>query len=148
MKQNDSLKAGSRETYRFLRLIKRNRVLHWRTQYAWNMPFSSGQRTRLLDAELDRSIIYLIFSFSRWAKLVNRNMKLLNVSHKRSLSQSIFLLFLWQSICRVVRELNSCRRVNKLISPVPNLCESFRNRYPAPCPLRGRCSSLYVNRYF
>ena len=89
MKQNDSLKAGSRETYRFLRLIKRNRVLHWRTQYAWNMPFSSDQRTRLLDAELDRSIIYLIFSFSRWAKLVNRNMKLLYVSHKRSLSQSM-----------------------------------------------------------
>ena len=87
MKQNDSLKAGSRETYRFLRLIKRNRVLHWRTQYAWNMPFSSGQRTRLLDADLDRSIIYLIFSFS--AKLVNRNMKLLNISHKTSLSQSM-----------------------------------------------------------
>ena len=62
MKQNDSLNAGSREAYRFLRLIKRNRVLHWRTQYAWSMPFSLGQRTRLLDAELDRSIIYLIFS--------------------------------------------------------------------------------------
>ena len=37
-----------------------------------------------------------------------------NVSHKRSLSQSMsaaYLPFLWQSICRVVRELKSCYRV-------------------------------------
>ena len=37
-----------------------------------------------------------------------------NVSHKRSLSQSMsaaYLPFLWQSICRVVRELKSCHRV-------------------------------------
>ena len=37
-----------------------------------------------------------------------------NVSHKRPLSQSIsaaYLPFLWQSICRVVRELKSCYRV-------------------------------------
>ena len=37
-----------------------------------------------------------------------------NVSHKRSLSQSMsaaYLPFIWQSICRVVRELKSCHRV-------------------------------------
>ena len=66
------------------------------------MPFSPGKKTRLLDAEPDRSNIYLIFPFSRWAKLVNRNIELLNVSHKRSLSQSVsafsFIPFIFMTI--------------------------------------------------
>ena len=80
---------GSRETYRVLRPIKGNRVLHWHLQYAWNMSFSTVHETKLLDAEFDRSKTCFIISFSKWTKLVNRNMKLHNVSHKRSLSQSV-----------------------------------------------------------
>ena len=77
--------------------------------------FSPGHETRLLHVEFDRSKICIIF-FSRWTKLVSINMKLRNVSHNRSLSQSMsavpaFLLFLWQSICWVVRGLKSCHRV-------------------------------------
>ena len=78
--------------------------------------FSPGHETRLLDVEFDRSKICFIIFFSRWTKLVNRNIKLRNVSRNRSLSQSMsavpaFLLFLWQLICRVVRGLKSCHRV-------------------------------------
>ena len=80
---------GSGETYRVLRSIKGNRVLHWHLQYAWNMSFSTVRETKLLDAEFDRSKTCFIISFSKWTKLVNRNMKLHNVSHKRSLSQSV-----------------------------------------------------------
>ena len=80
---------GSGETYRVLRPIKGNRVLHWHLQYAWNMSFSTAHETKLLDAEFNRSKTCFIISFSKWTKLVNRNMKLHNVSHKRSLSQSV-----------------------------------------------------------
>ena len=80
---------GSGETYRVLRPIKGNRVLHWHLQYAWNMSFSTVHEMKLLDAEFDRSKTCFIISFSKWTKLVNRNMKLHNVSHKRSLSQSV-----------------------------------------------------------
>ena len=80
-------KGGSREAYRVLRPIKRDRVLHRHVQYAWNMPFSPDHETRLLDIEFDRSKICSIIFYSRWTKLVNRNMKLHNVSHNRSLSQ-------------------------------------------------------------
>ena len=82
-------RGGSRETYRVLRPIKGNRVLHWHLQYAWNMSFSTAHETKLLDAEFNRSKTCFIISFSKWTKLVNRNMKLHNVSHKRSLSQSV-----------------------------------------------------------
>ena len=77
------------------------------------MPFSSCPETRL-DTEFDISKSCFIISFAWWTKLVNGNMILHNVSHKRSLSQSMsaaYLPFLWQSICRVVRELKSCHRV-------------------------------------
>ena len=80
---------GSGETYRVLWPIKGNRVLHWHLQYAWNMSFSTVHETMLLDAEFDRSKTCFIISFSKWTKLVNRNMKLHNVSHKRSLSESL-----------------------------------------------------------
>ena len=80
---------GSGETYRVLRPIKGNRVLHWHLQYAWNMSFSTVHEMKFLDAEFDRSKTCFIISFSKWTKLVNRNMKLHNVSHKRSLSQSV-----------------------------------------------------------
>ena len=80
---------GSGETYRVLRPIKGNCVLHWHLQYAWNMSFSTAHETKLLDAEFNRSKTCFIISFSKWTKLVNRNMKLHNVSHKRSLSQSV-----------------------------------------------------------
>ena len=82
-------KDGSGETYRVRRPIKGNRVLHWHLQYAWNMSFSTVHEKKLLDAEFDRSKTCFIISFSKWTKLVNRNMKLHNVSHKRSLSQSV-----------------------------------------------------------
>ena len=79
--------CGSREAYRVLPPIKRDRVLHRHMQYAWNMPFSPDHETRLLDIEFDRSKICSIIFYSRWTKLVNRNMKLHNVSHNRSFSQ-------------------------------------------------------------
>ena len=104
------------KTYRVLRPIKGNRVLHWHLQYAWNMSFSTVHETKLLDAEFDRSKTCFIISFSKWTKLVNRNMKLHNVSHKRSLSQSVsafscIYFTLMTIVCRVVRELKSCHRV-------------------------------------
>ena len=40
------------------------------------------------------------------------------------------------------------QRFTKLISPAPNLCQSFCNGFPAPCLLCGRCSSLYANQHF
>ena len=82
-------RGGSRETYRVLRSIKGNCVLHWHLQYAWNMSFSTAHETKFLDAEFNRSKTCFIISFWKWTKLVNRNMKLHNVSHKRSLSQSV-----------------------------------------------------------
>ena len=87
--------------------------MHWHVQYTQNMPFSSCPETRL-DTEFDRRKSCFIISFAWWTKLVNGNMILHNVSHKRSLSQSMsaaYLPFLWQSICRVARELKSCYRV-------------------------------------
>ena len=63
--------------------------MDWHLQYAWNMSFSTAHETKLLDAEFNRSKTCFIISFSKWTKLVNRNMKLHNVSHKRSLSQSV-----------------------------------------------------------
>ena len=109
-------RGGSRETYRVLRPIKGNRVLHWHLQYAWNMSFSTAHETKLLDAEFNRSKTCFIISFSKWTKLVKRNMKLHNVSHKRSLSQSVsafscIYFTLMTIVCRVVRELKSCHRV-------------------------------------
>ena len=80
---------GSGETHCVLRPIKGNRVLHWHLQYAWNMSSSTAHETKLLDAEFDRSKTCFIISFSKWTKLVNRNIKLHYVSHKRSLSQSV-----------------------------------------------------------
>ena len=53
------------------------------------MSFSTAHETKLLDAEFNRSKTCFIISFSKWTKLVNRNMKLHNVSHKRSLSHSV-----------------------------------------------------------
>ena len=68
-------KGRSRETNGIPRPIKRNRVSHRHVQYAWNMPFSPGKETKLLDAEFDRSKIGFTISLLRWTKLVNRNMK-------------------------------------------------------------------------
>ena len=66
------------------------------------MPFSPDHETRLLDIEFDRSKICSIIFYSRWTKLVNRNMKLHNVSHNRSLSQSMSavscILFIFMTI--------------------------------------------------
>ena len=59
-------------------------------------------------------IICLILSFLGWTKLVNRNMKLHNVSHKRSLSLSMSAVscipFIFMTI-DLVRGLKSCSRI-------------------------------------
>ena len=59
--------------------------------------------------EFDRSEICFIFSLSRWTKLVNRNMILLNVSHKRSLSQSMSAVSCIPSIFMTIDVSNSSR---------------------------------------
>ena len=79
------------------------------------MPFSSGHETRLLDAEFDRNKIYFIISFLKWTKLLNRNIKLRNVSHKRSLSQSISAVSCIPSIFMTV-DMSSSSRIEKLLS--------------------------------
>ena len=107
--------------------------MHWHVQYTQNMPFSSCPETRL-DTEFDRGKSCFIISFTWWTKLVNGNMILHNVSHKRSLSQSMsaaYLPFLWQSICRVVRELKSCyqvilsRQLSRKVLPEKKNWETF-----------------------
>ena len=79
------------------------------------MPFSSGHETRLLDAEFDRNKIYFIISFLKWTKLLNRNIKLRNVSHKRSLSQSMSAVSCILSIFMTV-DMSSSSRIEKLPS--------------------------------
>ena len=79
------------------------------------MPFSSGHETRLLDAEFDRNKIYFIISFLKWTKLLNRNIKLRNVSHKRSLSQSMSAVSCIPSIFMTV-DMSSSSRIEKLPS--------------------------------
>ena len=79
------------------------------------MPFSSGNETRLLDAEFDRNKIYFIISFLKWTKLLNRNIKLRNVSHKRSLSQSMSAVSCIPSIFMTV-DMSSSSRIEKLPS--------------------------------
>ena len=77
---------------RFLSLKKKTHLTQkYEVQYTGNMPRSESPDGK---------------------QPINRNMKLHNVSYQRSLSQimSAFLLFYWQSICRVVRELKSFRR--------------------------------------
>ena len=59
--------------------------------------------------EFDRSEICFIFSLLRWTKLVNRNMILLNVSHKRSLSQSMSAVSCIPSIFMTIDVSNSSR---------------------------------------
>ena len=59
--------------------------------------------------EFDRSEICFIFSLSRWTKLVNRNMILLNVSHKRSLSQNMSAVSCIPSIFMTIDVSNSSR---------------------------------------
>ena len=108
-------KGGSREAYRVLRPIKRDRVLHRHVQYAWNMPFSPDHETRLLDIEFDRSKICSIIFYSRWTKLVNRNMKLHNVSHNRSLSQIMSAVSCIPFIFMTI-DMSSSSRIEKLLS--------------------------------
>ena len=79
------------------------------------MPFPSGHETRLLDAEFDRNKIYFIISFLKWTKLLNRNIKLRNVSHKRSLSQSMSAVSCIPSIFMTV-DMSSSSRIEKLPS--------------------------------
>ena len=78
------------------------------------MPFPPDRETRLVDIEFDRSKICSSIFYSRWTKLVNRNC-IMSVTTDDSLKLCrhfpAFLLFLWQSICRVVRKLKSCHRV-------------------------------------
>ena len=62
--------------------------------------------------EFDRSEICFIFSLSRWTKLVNRNMILLNVSHKRLLSQSMSAVSCIPSIF-MTNDLSNSSRVKK-----------------------------------
>ena len=59
--------------------------------------------------EFDRSEICFIFSLLRWTKLVNRNMILLNVSLKRSLSQSMSAVSCIPSIFMTIDVSNSSR---------------------------------------
>ena len=108
-------RGGSRETYRVLRPIKGNRVLHWHLQYAWNMSFSTAHETKLLDAEFNRSKTCFIISFSKWTKLVNRNMKLHNVSHKRSLSQSVSA-FSFISFTLMTIDVSCSSKIEKFLS--------------------------------
>ena len=79
------------------------------------MPFSPGHETRLLDAEFDRNKLYFIISVLKWTKLLNRNIKLQNVSHKRSLSQSISAVSCIPSIFMTV-DMSSSSRIEKLLS--------------------------------
>ena len=79
------------------------------------MPFSPGQETRLLDAEFDRNKLYFIISVLKWTKLLNRNIKLQNVSHKRSLSQSMSAVSCIPSIFMTV-DMSSSSRIEKLPS--------------------------------
>ena len=108
-------KGGSRETYRVLRPLRWNCVLHWQVQYAWYMPFSPGHETRLLDPEFGESKICFIISFWRWKKLVNRNMILHNVSNKRSLSQRMSAVSCIPSIFMTIN-MSSSSRIEKLSS--------------------------------
>ena len=62
--------------------------------------------------EFDRSEICFIFSLSRWTKLVNRNMILLNVSHKILLSQSMSAVSCIPSIF-ITNDLSNSSRVKK-----------------------------------
>ena len=78
------------------------------------MPFPSGHETRL-DTEFDRSKSCFIISFAWWTKLVNRNMILHNVSHKRSHSQSMRAASCIPSIFMTIDK-SSSSRIKKLPS--------------------------------
>ena len=88
--------------------------MHWHVQYTQNMPFPSGHETRL-DIEFDRSKSCFIISFAWWTKLVNRNMILHNVSHKRSHSQSMGAASCIPSIFMTIDK-SSSSRIKKLPS--------------------------------
>ena len=79
------------------------------------MPFSPDHETRLLDIEFDRSKICSIIFYSRWTKLVNRNMKLHNVSHNRSLSQ-IMSAFSCIPFIFMTIDMSSSSKIEKLPS--------------------------------
>ena len=85
--------------------------------YALCVKYSSspGHETRLLDAESDRSKIFCITSFSRWTNLVKRNMKLHNVRHKRSLSQTMWV-FSYIPFIFMTIYMSSSSRIEKLPS--------------------------------
>ena len=85
--------------------------------YALCVKYSSspGHETRLLDAESDRSKIFFITSFSRWTNLVKRNMKLHNVRHKRSLSQTMWVFSCIPFIFMTIY-MSSSSRIEKLPS--------------------------------
>ena len=88
--------------------------MHRHVQYTQNMFFPSGHETRL-DTEFDRSKSCFIISFAWWTKLVNRNMILHNVSHKRSLSQSMSAASCIPSIFMTIDK-SSKSRIKKLPS--------------------------------
>ena len=79
------------------------------------MSFSTAHETKLLDAEFNRSKTCFIISFSKWTKLLNRNMKLHSVSHKRSLSQSV-LAFSCISFTLMTIDVSCSSRIEKLPS--------------------------------
>ena len=135
-------KGGSREAYRVLRPIKRDRVLHRHVQYAWNMPFSPDHETRLLDIEFDRSKICSIIFYSRWTKLVNRNMKLHNVSHNRSLSQIMSAVSCIPFIFMTI-DMSSSSRIEKLPSSYSSESAEWKVLHEKK-KKNGRCPFLHL----
>ena len=79
------------------------------------MPFPPDRETRLVDIEFDRSKICSIIFYSRWTKLVNRNMKLHNVSHNRWLSQ-IMSAFSCIPFIFMTIDMSSSSKIEKLPS--------------------------------
>ena len=135
LKQNSHFKRGWWQAYvRYASLLKSwNKNDSFQRLITWNIPCSSTHEVKPRFAlactvyteyaffrqamkrgytEFDRSEICFIFSLSRWTKLVNRNMILLNVSHKRSLSQSMSAVSCIPSIF-MTNDLSNSSRVKK-----------------------------------
>ena len=104
------------------------------------MPFSPDHETRLLDVEFDRSKICFIIFFSRWTKLVNRNMKLHNVSHNRSLSQNMSAVSCIPFIFMII-DMSSSSRIEKLLSSYSSESAEWKVLHEKN---NGRCPFLHL----
>ena len=105
------------------------------------MPFSPDLETRLLDVEFDRSKIWFITFFSRWTKLVSRNMKLPNVSHNRSLSQNMSAVSCIPFIFMTI-DMSSSSRIEKLLSNYSSESDEWKVLHGEK--KNGRCPFLHL----